>query len=286
MRRTVHAAVVVGVVACAMPVMSSVADMIAYEGFAGIDAVDLDGQYTDSTNGFSGTEAWTVSGDTAGVDGWEGRTEGLNYESGRSMLIATGGCVKAFRNTEYNDGSGAGAELRPASPQASTTCTQLYFSALIDADALANANSAMAAWNHHLNGGRRFGFEVRGSTNVHAVRGQDAIVDTGLGLKAGVNLIVVRATEKTGPSGRDEFELWLNPELISPDPPDYSAEIDYGLVVDNSQYGFGGFYLKAAFNGNGGSQQSFLADELRLGESFADVVPSYTPPAGTVVTIL
>jgi hypothetical protein len=245
------------------------AALIAYEGFVGYDAADLKNQDTNSTIGFDGNETWSTSGDTAGADGFTAETGGLTYTG----LQTNGGNVKAWRATSYDDTSGATAVLDSNTPLSSTAYTVLYFSALIDGDNLSAANSLVVAWDHKVGGGRRHGFEVRGTGDVYSQGGQTN-ADTGLNLAAGVNLIVVRVTDKTL-NGKDEYDLWLNPNLSNPGAPHWSAPADFneGLVVNSSSYGFDGFYLKEAFNG----AQSALVDELRLGETFADVTPVPEP---------
>ena len=251
------------------------AQLIAYEDFSGYTPGDLKNQDTDSTTGFDGNETWTTSGDTVGVDGFEAIATGLRWGG----LVQGGGAVKLWRATTFNDGGGATAELQTGTPLASTTYTQLYFSAIIDADSLTNANSLVVAWDHGVGGTDRLeGFEIRGSDNVwsYGGGGGGSNIDTGLDLVAGVNLVVIRITHKD-PYGSDEYELWLNPEPSNPGNPDFSTNIDNGLVINNASYGWDGFYLKEALNGI----QSTIVDELRLGETFADVVPEV--PRGALV---
>ncbi len=241
------------------------AALIAKEDFAGYDTnADLDGQDTNSTIGFDGTETWSTSG-TSTAAGFTVESGSLNGPG----LPEAGEKVKLWRSSSWNDTSGATAKLTPNSPLESTTYTALYFSALIDGDNLSDANSLIVAWDHETNKDRLHGFEIRGSGDIYSLGGGTSEnADTGLDLASGVNLIVVRVTEKTGGNGKDEYDLWLN-RTVEGDGPDYSAPESFnsGLVVENSDFGFDGFYLKEAYNG----EQSALVDELLLGETFADV---------------
>lgn len=265
-----HLAAVMMVVLVAAGAAS--ADLLAYEGFDGYSAGDLDGQATSSTVGFDG-ETWSISGDTSGVDGWAAETGGLSYGS----LVVNGGNAQGWRGTSYDDNTGAGAVLYSNSPLTSTTQSELYFSALINADNLQAANFLQVAWDHEIddNKKRLFGFEIRGSNEVYALAGDvsdngtvGGTVATGLTLASGTNLIVVRATD-----GPDSVELWLNPDLSNPGQANWSQSGMYALTVGDSEYGFDGFYLHEALNGS----QSAQIDELRVGETFADVTPIPEP---------
>jgi len=266
------------------------AALLAYEGFD-VTAGDLDGQATVPSGSFyAGTESWSVEDDST-VDGYLGQTGGLNYAKNGNALTVNAGNVQSFRNSTFNDGSGATARLRPSSTTSSTTFTETYFSALIDADSLVDANQVQIAWDHNSktsgNELRVHGFEVRGSGDIFSFAAGVTDTDTGLDLAAGVNLLVVRVTEKTlGSNNTDEYDLWLNPDPSNLGIADFSAADGFndGLVVNNSDFGFDGFWINAAYNGNGGSQQSVLIDELRLGTLASDVLPFTSEDDGEDVT--
>jgi len=257
---------------------SASADLLAYEGFDPVSNADLDGQATTPEEDyFAGTESWSVS-DDSDSDGWEGQTGGLTYPG----LSTTGGHARGWRGngSTFNDGVGADAVLDASSATTSTTHTELYFSALINADNLDVANSVAVAWDHESGSNNRLhGFEIRGSGDIYSFANASG-VNTGLDLAAGTNLIVIRVTEKTlGSNNTDEYDLWLNPTSTTPGSADYSAPDGFneGLVVGNGGFGFDGFFMKEALNndpnegGNNGEEQSVLVDELRLGTTFADV---------------
>ncbi len=262
-KRTLRTLAGVGIVLLAAG--AARAALIAKEDFAGYDTdALLSGQDTNSTTGFDGTETWATDGDSGGVDGFTVESGSLDGPG----VPEAGEKVKLWRATSFDDDAGATAVLVPNSPLTSTTYTELYFSALIDGDNLVDANSLIVAWDHETNNDRLFGFEVRGSGDIYSLGG-DENADTGLDLASGVNLIVVRVTEKTAGNNTDEYDLWLN--QTTEGTPDYSAPDGFntGLVVNNGDFGFDGFYLKEAYNG----AQSALVDELLLGETFGDVAP-------------
>ena len=264
------------------------ADLLAYEGF-NVSVGDLDGQATGPSGSyFAGTEAWSVSGDST-VDGWEGQTGGLSY----GTLITNGGSARGWRGngSTYNDSGGADAVLAASSPTTNTDHTELYFSALINGDSILAANSIVVGWAHQTGNGRIHGFEIRGSGDIFSYGGGgDDNSDTTLDLLAGDNLIVIRVTEKTA-GGKDEYDLWLNPDLSDPGTADYSAPdgFDAGLVVNNGDFGFDGFFMNETFDNSGtgsnGVEQSVLVDELRLGETFADVTPIPEPATMAILGI-
>jgi hypothetical protein len=262
------------------------ADLLAYEGF-NVSVGDLDGQATGPSGSyFAGTEAWSVSGDST-VDGWEGQTGGLSY----GTLITNGGSARGWRGngSTYNDSGGADAVLAASSPTTNTDHTELYFSALINGDSILAANSIVVGWDHETATGndRIHGFEIRGAGDIWSYGGtgtdDDDDSDTGLALAAGDNLIVIRVTDKTAGGNTDEYDLWLNPDLSNPGAADYSAPDGFnaGLVVNNGDFGFDGFFMNETFDNSGtgsnGVEQSVLVDELRIGETFADVTPIPEP---------
>ncbi|MEX2381343.1 MAG: PEP-CTERM sorting domain-containing protein [Opitutales bacterium] len=267
------------------------ATLIGYESFDGYTDGFLDGQETSSTTGFAGTDDWT-GGTVSARSFWARPDDGLNY----SNLVSSGGSAEIARTTSYNDDTTHTATLASSS-STSNTPDEVFFSALINADGYTAKSDD--ATNHgvefrflHESGGRPLGFGFGGASGGNEtaaktlfVRGEDGNPSTSvrsasdLVLGDGTNLVVL-SISRPGGSGDNTYSLWLNPNPGAPQgTPDWQGTLNWGIVVNNSSFGFYGFDMTQRFNG----EQSVFADELRFGTSYDDVTA--IPEPGTLVLL-
>jgi hypothetical protein len=259
--------------------------MVAEESFAGYADGVLDGQDTNSTIGFGGTETW---GGTASVTarGYNAAaTGGLTYQ----QLINSGGKAEAYRTTTFNDASTSlNWTITPTSPINNITNTELYYSFLINADDYTlrsgdTASHGVTVSFRHGDSSNNIGVFFGGTSGElginYRVTGGNSIQMTGLSLQPGTNLVVLGVNAHSA-NPNATYSLWLNPDLstnISDTAAigagDYDLSTDFGVVTGNSSFGFHGWSLHQRLNG----VQSVEIDELRLGTSFADVAPVPEP---------
>ena len=141
-----------------------------------------------------------------------------------------------------------------------------------------------------LGGERTFGIGITGG-NAGGVEAIDsaalnqpnpstaslAAMDTGLALSTGVNLIVARIRDSANPdTTEDDMTVWVNPTLgVEP----VAGGVDLGgpafaWVANNASWGVNSVFASHTLD----TGNSVVMDELRYGNTYADVTPFTTIP--------
>jgi hypothetical protein len=270
------------------------------EAFIGIGTGNIDGQSTSPTPNdyFDGTETWSAVTSSFSSRGYRGSNTALSYNG----IGGVGGSVDVFRDAAFNSGTlGNRAYLEPTTQPTGldyNASGSLYFSFLVNFDGYtARADDGvqqgvLVDFEHDTTSNpgnaavptdRAFGIHIGGATggdstnfrlSLQTQANKDIevatwdLIDTGLDLAAGTNLIQLRLVDDSVTvSGDARYEVFLNPSSPSATP-DFVHEEQFGIVQSNSDFGFGNFGISQSLN----DEQSILIDELYLGETSA-VVP-------------
>ena len=280
-------AALAGLCLLALPVSAT---LIAYESFDGVSNSFLNGQETDSTIGFAGSETWSGTSSTS-VRGYNASTAGLTYQN----LVTSGGSAEGYRTTTFNDTSTGTVTLTSSTPLTNISNTELYFSFLINADDYVlrdgdtAAHGVTVSFIHGTSGASpNIGVFFGGTTGELGIlyRGSsNAIQMTDLSLQAGTNLVVLGVNAHSA-NPNATYSLWLNPDLSTNiastaaiGSGDYNFDTSFGVVTGNASFGFHGWSLQQRFNG----EQSVGIDELRVGETWDSVSP--IPEPSTLVLV-
>ena len=224
---------------------------------------------SDSFTGTPGQALAGMSGGTGFSDAWHAGSMGPDSSSkyiqqgtslGGGSESSLGGRVASL--AQYSLGSGISRDL--ASP-IGTAGTSIYISFLLRADGTLNEGASGGFFGLVLNGsnttpslnqdlfigktsGNNFGIEDVGGNNSHLSNTAAAI---------GVsNFLVVRADFTS--SGPDKFTLYTNPTAANMGNGVVKQDSDLGMVNSVTIYSTGAFSL----------------DELRIGTTLGDVLPS------------
>ncbi|MFP4156362.1 MAG: hypothetical protein ACLFU4_01970 [Opitutales bacterium] len=274
------------------------------ESFVGMTTGNINGQNTSPTPGdyFDGTETWEAATTAFSDRGYRGSTTSLSYNG----LGGAGGSVEVFRDNTFNSGVlGTRASLTPTtkpSNLAYDTSGSLYFSFLVNFDGYTaraddgvqqgvlvdfehDTSTTSRVFGVHIGGAtggdsNNFGLSLQTQSKSNIEQNSWDLVDTGLNLASGTNLVQLRIVHSGSTvSGDARYELSLNPSGPGATP-DFVHEEQFGLAKNNPDYGFESFGISQSLN----DEQSVLVDELYLGETSAVPVPE--PNATAFVAIL
>lgn len=257
-----------------------------YESFSGYTTASLSGQ---ATSGTCLTGNWDQGSTVlAPFVNFNGVSTGLTYAQGANQLVVSGGGMTSFRTSSSQ--AGKGIQLAPTSFDTSLP-DEVWLSVLVDYSGSPQTGSAMLGVTINnsstlLGGQRAFGIGITGG-NAGGVQGMDglqlnlgsgsvAAEDTGLSLSTGVNLIVARIRDSSNPNTfTDDMTVWVNPTLgVEPVGGGDTLFLTDGWVASNSEWGVNSVFASHNF-ATGSSTQM---DELRYGNTYADVTPFTTIP--------
>jgi hypothetical protein len=256
--------------------------LVAEESFAGYSDGFINGQDTDSTTGFAGTETWSGTSSLSSRGFNAASTGGLSYP----LLPNSGGKAVAYRTSTFNDTNTNTVTLTSVTPVSNITNTELFFSFLINADdyTLRAGDTAghgvTVSFKHGTTGGApNIGVFFGGTTGELGINYRDttsnSIQMTGLSLQSGTNLVVLGINAHSA-NPNATYSMWLNPDIstvASIGSGDYNFDTSFGVVTEHNSFGFYGWALQQRFNGI----QTVDIDELRVGTSFEDVAPVPEP---------
>lgn len=280
---------------------TTISGLAGQESFGGYSDGFIGGQTTSSTTGFAGTEAWVRNNaNNDARDFWARPDAGLSYPG----LISSGGSIELARNGTFNDTSGSGntATLTSSSPINNITNTELFFSGIFNADGYTfrgNDAANQGAEITFLHGGaenNRIGIFYGGTDSanplsiVYRVTGGTAMQPVnGVSLNSGDNFFVLGVNAHSANAGVATYSLWLNPDLSSGirdtaqiGDADFTFDTDFGVVPNNSSFGFNGFQLFHRYN----QEQSIFVDELSVGSDFASVTVIPEPSTYAMIALL
>ena len=277
------------------------------ESFIGIGTGNIDGQSTSPTPSdyFNGTEEWDAVTSFFSDRGYRGSNTALSYNG----IGGVGGSVDVFRDNTFRSNTfGNRASLKPTTQPTGldyNASGSLYFSFLVnfdgytartddgvqqgvlvdfEHDTTANPGNAAdptdRAFGIHIGGATggdntnfRLSLQTEANKNIEAATWD--LIDTGLDLATGTNLIQLRLVDDSVTvSGNARYEVFLNPSSPSATP-DFVHEEQFGLVQSNGDFGFGSFGISQSLN----DEQSILIDELHLSET------SVIPEPGTLALV-
>mgnify|MGYP000162136503 CR=1 FL=1 len=264
---------------------ASRAVLLVYEGFnypIGTNGPDPDG----GTNGGNGLPATNEGGEPAGTGtglrGAWGETvlvrEGLAYVQGSNVLATSGG-AGAITNAGWGQGVHVYRFMRQDPFQRFRTGqdaggslgedgTVLYVSLLIKLDEgwAPGTVAQVAIGAEEANGNIYVGVNTAGVAGDHWGMTRGATGDgaaTSAAAKPGETvLLVLRYT--FGAANADQVELWVNPPL--------RGELGNAMAVVS-----GGNFAITGFNTRPSAARAMAIDELRVGETAADVMPLAGP---------
>ena len=236
--------------------------LIGYDGFD-YAAGTLAGKGSASDPGFS--TSWTQSGSNGGTV----TTSGLSYAnlqvSGGAVDMSAGGTTLNFRglSASYNDPSDTPSGefwfsylMQPGAYTGTPFVGLSFYTDALSGDAAADPDFGLVARNQ---GGEIYGFTDLDVANhvestVVPTEGQTALL---------VGQVIFGAGSNTSANNEDRIHIWVNPSLGGTTP---VSDADANVTADFQSLRF------AAQNG-----APFTFDELRLGDSFADVTPVIAP---------
>ncbi|TWT85953.1 hypothetical protein Pla123a_07600 [Posidoniimonas polymericola] len=236
--------------------------LIGYDGFD-YPAGSLAGRGSASDPGFS--TAWTQSGSNGGTVSGAGLTYANLQTSGGAVDMSAGGTTLNFRGLDaaYNNPSSTATGefwfsylVRPGAYTGTPFVGLSFYTDPLAGDAAADPDFGLVARNQ---GGEIYGFtdlDVANhvESNVTPTDGETALL---------VGRVVFGGGSNTSANNEDQIQIFVNPVLGGVEPP---SDADGNVTAD-----FQSFRI-ASQNG-----APFVLDELRFGDSFADVTP-VTPP--------
>lgn len=243
-------------------------------------------------NGGMGLPATNVGGNPSGTGtGLRGQwasvtvVDGLNYTQGGNALQTVGGAglvTNATWGTDLNwyrltTDPFVGYRNNSTTGNWGTDGTMLYFSTLMKlTDSWVPGNVArFKIGAAETSGNTYFGVNLGGAANKWGIsRGSTGTFgDSGVAASAGQTVLLV-AKFVFGNGNVDTIDLWVNP-VLGQDPGAPMASIS------------GGDFTMTNFNTRPGTASAMILDEIRLGESYADVTPfSAVPEPSTVAALL
>jgi len=250
------------------------AAVTAYDPFL-TGAIPASGQYTVGNLQFQGP---TVNGFTGNWIAGQGFPQvsatGLSYTNGSGSLVTSGGSISSANN----NGVRAGRLL--STPVTASSNTTLYMSVLLQLESVSsnyksfelhNLSFDDGGTNRRLQLGQASDF-ISGSTNY----GIRLFGDDNLRLDLGaadttVNLFVIKFVLSTANNG-DSITVFRNPTMGGAEPGTNSGVLSgFNMTFDRTSL--------ARFNGS----SVIAADEIRFGDSFADVTPIPEPSSALLL---
>ena len=217
----------------------------------------------DPVNGLHGTGGWGIQSFTwsvAPVVEAGSLDYALNGSSGNKAVMA---------------GSGGTIAKSAPSEMSNTDGTVLYISRVSGPNGSIYIGDGSFPWQGSklylttrsdlLNVGPYYG----GIVEANSGTGSEQQVYAGQGVIGAVNLIVVKVTLLSGP---DIVEVMFNPDLSLGEPATWQHTIN---TIDINAYGAGGTDAPSVFmyHPSSPAQGAAMVDEIRFGDTWADVVP-------------
>jgi hypothetical protein len=225
---------------------SAAASLLAYDGFSPSFPI-----YANSGNGFS--TAWTQGGFNAFASGYA-----LNERSlCKSGLQTSGGSVSGGAFQSIN------GALRSLSQALGGDNTTAYLGFLIQPNGTLNAGIFNGFFGITLNGSLGndlFIGKPGGGPAQYVIESRGGSGQIGSGTPAVAGRTVLLVLKAQFMPGNDVFTLYVSPEPGGPEPSSHvvKSDLDLGTVSRIGIYSSG----------------AFTVDEIRIGTTFADVVPA------------
>ena len=217
----------------------------------------------DPVNGLHGTGGWVYQ----------------NYNWNAAPEVQAGSLDYPLNSSTGNKAvmPGSGGTIAKAAPSemSNTDGTVLYISRVSGPDGSIYIGDGSYQWQGSklylttrsdlLNVGPYYG----GIVEANSGTGSEQQVYAGQGVIGAVNLIVVKVTLLSGP---DIVEVMFNPDLSLGEPATWQHTIN---TIDINAYGAGGTDAPSVFmyHPSSPAQGAAMVDEIRFGDTWADVVP-------------
>lgn len=231
---------------------------------------------------FNYTAGENVTGQNTGT-GFSGAWQVSTVGSGGTGTVASAGLSYGSLNSSGNAWSDANTSTTYANQRPfdgtglDTNGTSLWFSFMINATANGDPTvSLFTNSNNYTTSGIGARINFSGDqvvARIGSTNGGPGTFDFNLNT---TYLIVGRLDLLNGPSGNDTLRLWVNPTTGGSDPTDASALSTSTQVAQTGWFGSTTYLTirsSGAFSGS--------IDEIRLGNTFADVTPTAIPEPST-----
>ncbi len=237
------------------------------------------------------------TGDTLGANNWD-----LIPSSGG---VATNVVAQNLSYTGFADSSGNAVQLRPNGQDWYRTYTtqsydsssneSLYYSFLLRVDDLGDLNATgdffgTLAGPTGTSGGAAIGLRLSGSGfNIGIAKRDTTTVEyDSTVFSVGSTILVVGSYNLvSGAVNNDTASLWINPGSLGSGSAPSASLTTSNSGVNNDIQSFSSFLWKPQ-GGNGSTQipGSLIVDEVRIGNSWADVTPAAVPEPSTWAMVL
>jgi len=248
------------------------AAVTAYDPFL-IGATPASGQYTVGNLQPQGPTVTGFTGTWINDTGPDVSATGLSYTNPSGSLVTSGGSIST------GDGGRVGRVL--SAPVTDSSNTTLYMSVLLQLASVSNNYKSFELHNLGFNDGSNRTLQlgqasdfINGTTNYGIRLFSNDLIRLDLGAaNTTVNLFVIKFVLSTANNG-DSITVFRNPAMGGAEPGTNSGVLSgFNMTFDRTSL--------ARFQGV--NAESIAADEIRFGDSFADVTPIPEPSSALLL---